>query len=466
MSCQNSMCSNSACTPVCEGKCQGVPDGCGGVCAQSDCDGCCKLDSGQKVCLPGNTAAACGKNGAECDTCDEGKLCTGGLCGCEPSCAGKCAGADNGCGGICSVNSCDGCCTAEKKCEPGLALTACGKVGSTCEVCTGDQTCKERVCTDKPCEPNCTGKECGPNGCGGNCGTCSGSGICTELGTCCTPQCTGKCHTADNGCGGTCSQNDVCPGCCSTDGMCQAGTTLTLCGKSGGACDTCAGLEQCQNGICQEPCVPNCTGKCPTADDGCGGKCSANPVCEGCCDVNGTCQVGTSTVACGKSASACKVCIAGEQCVNQVCAVVCTPNCSNKCPNASDGCGGTCSSNPACAGCCSNGFCMPGSWTDLCGKSGQECKACISPQTCSNQACTQNCVPNCTLKCDGESDGCGGFCATCDIGYLCVSGVCEVDDTGTTCSANAHSRPSAGAAIQVLAALLALASLAAWRRRS
>ncbi len=453
LTCQGQICSNSPCTPQCDDKCAGAADGCGGLCAENKCTGCCQDQVTGPICLFGNTQDACGKDGAPCQVCSGGSLCAGGLCGCTPDCTGKCQGADNGCGSACTTSDCNGCCAADFSCQPGTSIAACGKVGGTCASCGPDQSCKERTCTDIPCEKQCTGKQCGDDGCGGTCGTCGANQKCMPDGTCCTPSCDGKCQSASDGCGGTCSNNAPCVGCCDAQGTCLAGTTNAACGLNGQTCAACVSPELCQNNTCQEPCVPDCTGKCPTGPDGCGGTCSPNPPCDGCCDVNGTCMGGTSAVACGKSGAACKVCIAGEQCLDQQCKTVCTPNCANKCPTASDGCGGTCSSNPACEGCCSNGFCMPGTWTDMCGKSGQDCKVCTTGQSCLNQVCTTTCTPNCTLKCNGESDGCGGFCPTCPSGYSCVSGVCE-EDTTSDCASTPSSNHTPLAALLIVAGIL------------
>lgn len=456
LTCQNHLCSNSACEPSCDGKCVGAGNGCGGICTANGCDGCCQQQATGPVCMPGDSQALCGKEGGECQECTSGKACVAGVCGCTADCSGKCMGASDGCGSTCASNDCDGCCTTDKVCQPGTQTTACGKPGGTCKACGQEMLCTDGECTDKPCEKQCSGRSCGDDGCGGSCGTCTSGQVCTTQGQCCTPVCTGKCPNASDECGGTCSGNDACAGCCSEDGMCQAGTTWNNCGIGGEACDACVAPEQCTNHKCKEPCDPVCDGKCPGASDGCDGVCTEVSPCTGCCDVNGFCQPGTSPVACGKEAGDCVVCMSGEQCLNQSCGTVCTPNCTNKCPDAPDGCGGTCTENAACSGCCSNGFCMPGTWTDLCGNSGQECLTCVTPQTCVNQACVTTCVADCTLKCSGESDGCGGVCPTCGTGYSCVSGVCEADSTGT-CAATIATKPTPASAALILLAVLALA---------
>ena len=94
-----------------------------------------------------------------------------------------------------------------------------------------------------------------------------------------------------------CAQS--CAGCCDKSGVCQAGTAVNACGKSGALCADCADLStECKAGICVA-CQPNCQGKLCGSADGCGGQCQAG---SGCC----------------------------------------TPNCSGKSCGDGDGCGGRC----------------------------------------------------------------------------------------------------------------------------
>ncbi len=122
------------------------------------------------------------------------------------------------------------------------------------------------------CVADCVGKECGDDGCGGSCGTCNTGYSCNAEGICildCIPQTCqdlGKeCEVWDDGCGG------------SVD------------------CDGCGAGKNCNNGVCESICVPDCEGK-QCGEDGCGGSCG---VCEDgeSCHFNGHCIVLNSLVA-------------------------------------------------------------------------------------------------------------------------------------------------------------------------
>jgi hypothetical protein len=96
--------------------------------------------------------------------------------------------------------------------------------------------------------------------------------------------------------------------------------------------------------------------------------------CAGCCTKSGFCVAGVSDIECGNNGAACVDCaFKGWICQAQICAG-CTPSCSGKACNSSDGCGGLCTTGSGC------------------------------------------CTPDCTSKYCGEDDGCGG---TCNVGSGC-----------------------------------------------
>ncbi|MHB8419474.1 MAG: hypothetical protein ACYDCL_15470, partial [Myxococcales bacterium] len=335
--------------------------------------------NGQCLVPAGSTG---GTSGGGCSACTASQVCSNGRCvpngssggssgGCTPSCGGKCGGAPDGCNGTCPAAACTGCCDANKICQAGTANGDCGKNGAACTTCNAPDVCAA--------------------------GTCAAS---------CTPQCgSGKCVGGSDGCGGTCATGS-CNGCCDGNKNCQPGNTQAACGIDGNACGSCSN-GPCQSGVC-------CTKTAQPA-------CSLTPSADGC---GGTYAANCTTACCG---SAC--CAAGQVCTAG--GVCCSPDCSGKCPYASDGCGGTCpvpaGGNPGCsyngaAGCCdSNGVCQPGSASTACGTSGacQDCS--VNSTTCNRQG----------------GDGGGYLCCTpgAGCGYSCGSAKI-VDSCGVVCPAN------------------------------
>ncbi len=80
------------------------------------------------------------------------------------------------------------------------------------------------------------------------------------------------------------------------------------------------------SGICEENycCMPDCSDKCPGADNDCNILCTINDPGTYACCVNTDCQSGQ---VCNPTTKQCE----------------CAPDCTNKCDGTSDGCGGTCS---------------------------------------------------------------------------------------------------------------------------
>jgi hypothetical protein len=66
------------CTKDCSNACAGGPDGCGGKCAASTCQGCCV--PWLALCLPGTSTLACGSAGSNCSVCANGQSCGNGAC--------------------------------------------------------------------------------------------------------------------------------------------------------------------------------------------------------------------------------------------------------------------------------------------------------------------------------------------------------------------------------------------------
>lgn len=91
---------------------------------------------------------------------------------------------------VCQETCREGCCALNGRCLPGLSSDACGRSGDACKSCGSGQACKEE-------------------GFGGTCGA--------------------ACDTFN------------CDGCCTTSGVCQAGTSPSACGWNGDLCKSCGG---------------------------------------------------------------------------------------------------------------------------------------------------------------------------------------------------------------------------------
>lgn len=391
------ICQQGACRPRDQG------------CSSANCgDGCCAGDT----CRSGVGNDACGTGGEPCVDCAaSGGVCSAAtrtcLSSCVPDCSGKCRGADDGCGGKCAINDCQGCCEGQQ-CLQGVSDRACGSAGSECADCTG------------------------------------GGGIC-NAGSCsqCTPNCSGKCAGASDGCGNLCATNS-CSGCCDATN-CVVGNELTACGRGGVQCADCSQSGGvCSGGVCSG-CSANCAGKCPGASDGCGGTCSAN-LCSGCCD-DTTCLGGDSDTACGSAGAACEVCPADFDgykwtCKQQVCTKD-TPTSGVSCVGQTGGIL-ACTENSV-PGKCWDGACCTGCYDslfqycwraindgdDTCGNGGASCVDCTqSGLSCVDYQCTTSSGPCAGLAPLDDCQGAGGDWGVCVAGECCTG--CYYSDGGTT----------------------------------
>lgn len=237
------------------------------------CTGC--IDDRAR-CVRGTSSTACGQDGVMCAACDDGELCTDGVClerqSCGPDdCEGCCDGLtcvtderDDACGGqgracvacgagqmcvdgecvmpaVCNPDNCDGCCDGTD-CVLGDQLDACGTGGVMCAACQAGWTCEAGACV-APCAERCDGccdgetcllgnddTLCGRGG--ESCADCGGTGVCSS----------GMC--ADRAC------SDTCEGCCDGD-LCLSGTLSGACGAEGAACIDCGAAFDCGVGRCQ-----------------------------------------------------------------------------------------------------------------------------------------------------------------------------------------------------------------------
>src|SRR5207253_6695155 len=100
----------------------------------------------------------------------------------------------------------------------------------------------------------------------------------------------------------------TCSGCCQ-NGVCRAGVSPFVCGRSGQACFSCAPGFACPQGFCQlgfDGGLPPDAGSCgPTT-------------CFGCC-LNGICTSGLAVPACGTGGRVCSQCPPGFVCPTGFC---------------------------------------------------------------------------------------------------------------------------------------------------
>ncbi len=220
-------------------------------------------------------------------------------------------------------------------------------------------------------------------------------------------------QTCPDGCcdGDTCMRQS--PGSCGIGGLacvdCLSDAQSDTCSAGVCICEAeglrCGNGQACTSTGCTGECIPDCTGKCPDADDGCEGNCLAND-CAGCCD--GTTCRDSSATSCGTgggdcvdctanvrsdscSAGVCEcaatgsLCVEGEECALTGCEG-CSPDCTGKCQGAEDGCESTCPSNNCTSGCCTGAHecILYASQSDsVCGKDGGICVDCeIMAEVC------------------------------------------------------------------------------------
>ena len=335
------------------------------------------------------------------------------------------------------------------------------------------------------CGSPCDGKECGPDPlCGGHCGACGGSGTCVD-GHCaqlCTPDCEDLECGDDPACGESCG--DCEDGYTCSSGKCIQDCTQVCkdkeCGEYLGCdcgVDHCSSLDNvavgfCVGGLCATPeCKPgykDCNAissdgcefvvkpeECDGLDNDCDGlvdneaprvigKVCKNGEClvPSDCDLDSICCTPDgSFVPFGENGngctSDCKYCngsgscknepngkpcsIMGDTCQDGWCVEQCEPNCQEKCPGASNGCGGTCSNND-CSGCCEGFSCMQGNSDNSCGKWGAPCDACWWDEKCQNGQCAPDCEQICQGKECGEDPDCD--CWECPPSEQCENFKC------------------------------------------
>jgi hypothetical protein len=195
---------------------------------------------------------------------------------------------------------CNGCKSSSGACLNGTTSSACGSGGSACTACQNGQLCDESQCV---APPECNADNC-PGCCQDNvCVMTSTNSSCGSGGNACN-NCTennGICN-ADKQCELPCGPQN-CAGCCTPSGQCIGGDLEASCGKSGEACQICAGDLDCETVDSGDPSVP--AGQCVDT------SCSAT--CEGCCD-GSRCRTGDVGEECGSAGAQCQDCGDGAFC--------------------------------------------------------------------------------------------------------------------------------------------------------
>ncbi len=345
------------------------------LCSSTTCVGCCDATG---ECRSGFEGVACGRNGASCNDCALGQLCTAGACtvpnnngsgGGFTAAGGGSSGGGGGAtgggtaggvsvgggtaggvavgggtaggvtaggvgggsagGGGCNAQSCaSGCCTSTGACQDPPTTVRCGRGGASCIGCAARQTCNSATgvcvacagCIDLAtgrCEVGSTNALCGRQG--DFCANCSGSSRTCSAGSCVVspPGCNPT--TCSSGC---CDQSSgACiPPAAQTSSMCGQGTAASLCIQCpSGQCDTVAGS-------CTSNPFPFPDAGFPGLPDGgfstclTGASCAAGECCFALFGGAGVCaRIGNPNLlggtTCGRSQQACgSSCTVGQTC--------------------------------------------------------------------------------------------------------------------------------------------------------
>ncbi|MEW5737725.1 MAG: hypothetical protein AB1938_02305 [Myxococcota bacterium] len=247
--------------------------------------------------------------------------------------------------------------------------------------------------------------------------------------------------------GPTCSPTS-CTGCCN-GASCEAGDSLTACGRAGEACVDCGSGQRCVNGACQVL-VSN------------GGRCSANADCASnfcasgfCC--NSACTGPCET--CGVAGSEGRCTALAENAQEPACGAYACDGVNGSCPT-------TCTTTRQCATgrYCANGQCQPLKAAGAACQSSAECSSTFCADgVCCDSACSGSCdrcnLPNQEGSCrpapanDPGSPACGGTVVCngnlADCPILCSSG-CPSNTycSGMYCAAKKPNGTACGAATE------------------
>ena len=254
------------CTPDCDERCLGEADGCGGICWDNTCSGCC---SSYGECLSGLSDVACGSYGSSCEVCPLDYLGYDWTCSLytqscvqdnatsttpppsdpppsnpppsnpPPSNTNVCSGqadqttcySNNKVGACYSGSCCTGCYdSVYGTCESGQSDDYdCGWGGDECKACANNETCQSGFCNATSSQPPPSGGT--PNECSGQ----PNETVCTSKG----------------GNAGGCWYGTCCDGCYDTvAGTCRSGDSHASCGIGGEKCAVCNSSQICSGSTC------------------------------------------------------------------------------------------------------------------------------------------------------------------------------------------------------------------------
>lgn len=499
LNCPSNLCAGNFCSGGCtiDSQCQSGNYCDAGTCTPKQDDG--KACTGGNQCTSGNCIdgvccnTACGNGSTtDCQSCNQ----AGREGSCRPlpsntTCRGSagvcdvaevCNGSSTACPADAFRSSSTQCRAAS--CANGTATQAANCTGSS-PACPGVTTnqCSPYLCSGTACGSNCssdsnciTGYFCGGSTCQpkrSNGAACTAANQCTSGqcvdGVCCNSACTGQCQACDSPNAGTCSPVTGAPHgtrpACATDGtLCGGtcnGTLTTACAYPGGSTE-CRGWDCSMSNEATLQAFCNGAGACPATQTqqcdpflcgptGCFGPCTSDIEC-----LDGKyCSAGM----CVDKLSNGTTCAAGNQCSSGHCidGVCCDGTCNGQC-EACDVSGkeGTCSAvtgdphgaRPACNtdGSQCGGTCN-GATRFTCEYPGAgvrcrdaSCAAdvatvaafCTGAGTCPPEV-RQDCAP---FQCGATQ--CAGDCsidANCNLGQVCVAGVCRDPAlNGTACA--------------------------------
>lgn len=382
------------------------------------CDGCC--DGNSCVFFTAQSTGVCGREGASCQSCNDGLSCTDDSCNsgsCQNARRSVGASCDGGAGRCSSdnpVQCCSGCLDGGGRCRGGTSLGECGRAGASCGVCAAAE-CKLASCSNGTCNANaanapdnttrcdkdsfgCTDEVCRAGSCvqdvttgcliGASCvaegtlrGT-SGDDSCRR----CTSSSNNRDWTALDGvdCAGdgrSCTR-DVCrAGSCQHEQLaetCLIGGTCYARGDSNPAdrcqsCDPDRSVTSWSSRSCSD-------GLSCTTDRCVAGSCDYSQIAGGTCSIAGACYA----VGDAKPGDPCFACTSASQ-------SSWSPRPGVSCSSGGDA--GRCDKDGSCCTGCLSGSdtCHPGDTDDRCGEDGQACSDCTAftpDRECTAGSCT------------------------------------------------------------------------------
>jgi hypothetical protein len=456
---------NSACTTndVCSGGT------CSGSAVSCDDHNSCTDDSCDPVkgCQHANNSASC-----TIDACTTGATCSGGTCkgGTAVSCDDHNPCTDDSCDPIkgcqhapnsasCTIDAC----TTGATCSGG---TCKGGTAVSCDdhnPCTNDNCDPVQGCQHAPNTVSCTIDACTTGAtCSG--GTCKGGTAvsCDDRNPCTNDSCdpVQGCQHAPNT--ASCTIDACTTGATCSGGTCKGGAAVSCDDHNPCTDDSCDSVQGCQHA----PNAASCTIDACTAGATCsGGTCKGgtavscddrNPCTNDSCDPVQGCQHAPNTASCTIDA-----CTTGATCSGGTCTGGTAIGCDDHNPCTDDSCDSVqgCQHAPNAASCmidacttgatCSGGTCKGGTAIGCDDHNPCTDDSCDSVQGCQHAPNTAVCTVTAGCSSDQHSQipssgsctlgTCVGTSQPCNLGYLCVSNLCQ-----TTCSDNTACDVAAG----------------------